>query len=64
MRKAMDKITPTKELKEYYKRVSDWCKLNNIPFKKLSPVGLSVDIRNIPSDKVDGWVKVVSNKTE
>ncbi len=64
MRKAMDKTKVTQELKEYYKRVSDWCKLNNIPFKKLSPIGLSVDISNIPKDKVDGWIEIVSNKTE
>jgi len=64
MRKAMDKTKVTPELKEYYKRVSDWCKLNNVPFLKLSPVGLAVDIRNIPADKVNDWVKVVSNKTE
>ncbi len=60
----MDKTKVTQELKEYYKRVSDWCKLNNIPFKKLSPIGLSVDISNIPKDKVDGWIEIVSNKTE
>jgi len=60
----MDKTKVTPELKEYYKRVSDWCKLNNVPFLKLSPVGLAVDIRNIPADKVNDWVKVVSNKTE
>ena len=64
MRKAMDKTKVTPELKEYYKRVSDWCKLNNVLFLKLSPVGLAVDIRNIPADKVNDWVKVVSNKNE
>jgi hypothetical protein len=59
-RTAMEKITPTKELKEYYQKVIDFCKTNNVPFKKLHPVGLSVDLRDIPKDKVEEWISVVS----
>ncbi len=59
-KKAMDKITPTPELKEYYKKVSDWCKTNNVPFKKLQPLGLQVNVSDIPKDKVDLWIEVVS----
>lgn len=62
MRKRLDPIKVTPELKEHYKRVKVFCVKNSIPFKLVSPIGLSVDIRNIPLDKVDEWLEVTKNE--
>lgn len=62
MRKALDKIEITPILKEYYNNVIKFCKQNKIPFKRIYPLGLSVDIRNIPKEKIDEWINIVSNK--
>lgn len=59
-RTALDKIQKTPELEAYYKKVIDFCKTNNVPYKKLHPLGLSVDLRDIPKDKVEEWISVVS----
>jgi len=59
-RTAMEKITPTKELKEYYQKVIDFCKTNNVPYKKLHPIGLQINVSDIPKDKIDEWILTVS----
>ena len=61
MRKtAMDKIPKTPELIAYYKKVSDWCKANGVPFKKLQPTGLQVNVSDIPRDKANEWIEIIS----
>jgi len=49
------KISP--ELKEHYNTLRKWCRDNDIPYKSLNPIGVQVDIRNIPKDKVNEWIK-------
>ncbi len=52
----MDKIQKTPDLEVYYKKVIEFCKTNNVPYKKLHPLGVQVDLRDIPKDKIDVWV--------
>jgi len=61
MRKVIEKVKPTPELRKYYSTVAKWLSENNIEFKKLQPIGITVDIRQIPVHKVDEWIQVVSN---
>lgn len=55
--KAKPTIKVTQELKEHYNNLRKWCRDNDVPYKTLNPVGIQVDIRNIPIDKVDEWIK-------
>jgi len=62
MRKRIEQIDVTPKLKEHYKKVKVFCVKNNIPFKLVRPIGLSVDIRNIPNDKVDEWIEITRHE--
>lgn len=56
--KPIDKIKITPELLEYYSDVRKWLRQNNVPFKTINPVGISVDISTIPQDKVEEWIEI------
>jgi hypothetical protein len=63
MKKSIEKVKPTPELRKYYSSVAKWLSENNIEFKRLQPIGITVDIRQIPAHKVDEWINLVQNKT-
>ena len=62
MRKKLEKVEKTPELVLYYRNVKKFCIENGIPFKSLSPIGLTVDIRDIPTESIEGWLKVIKNE--
>lgn len=58
MRKALDKITVTPELKQHYKRVGIFLKTHpEIQSKKLA-IGFQVNIGTIPKKLIEEWLEV------
>ncbi len=62
MRKDLDKITVTPELKEHYKRVGIFLKAHpEIQSKKLA-IGFQVNIGTIPKKLIEEWLEVTTFK--
>jgi hypothetical protein len=60
MRKKIEKINLTPELKEHYKCVGEFLKEHpEIQSKKLV-VGYQVDVSTIPDELVDEWIEVAN----
>ena len=61
MKKKLDKLELTPERKEHYKKLGIWLKENpEISFKKLNPIGYSINISTVPVDKVESFLKIVN----
>ena len=58
MRKKMDRIELSEEKKEHYKKLGIWLKENpEISFKKLSPIGYSINVSTVSKDKVEEFLQ-------
>ena len=58
-KRALDKLDLSEERKEHYKNLGLWLKANpEIEYKKLSPIGFSVDISTIPENLIEKWINI------
>jgi len=60
-RKALDKLTISPEKKLHYKLLGEWLKVNpEIKFKKLAPIGFSINISTIPENKAEEFIRIAT----
>lgn len=64
-RKALDKLVLTEAKKTHYSNLHSWLKLHpQITFKKLNPVGFSIDVGTIPNDLVEEFISISTFKED
>ena len=56
MKRRLEKFIATPELKLFYSELGGWLRQSKIKHNKLS-IGFSVDIREIPEDKINEWLE-------
>jgi hypothetical protein len=62
MRRALDKIPYTPELKEHYKKLQKWMEqYPEIEFKKLHPFGLQINVGTIPDEAVEEFLIIANS---
>jgi hypothetical protein len=62
MRRALDKVIYTPELKEHYKKLQKWMEqYPEIVFKKLHPFGLQIDTSTIPLSKTAEFLEIANS---
>lgn len=63
MKKPIEKIKLTPELKEHYQNLHIWLKDHpEIKFKKLQPFGFQISVNTIPDGYIDEFIKVSTFK--
>lgn len=63
MRKPIEKIKLTAELKEHYQNLHIWLKEHpEIQFKKLIPFGFQISVNTIPNHFIDEFIEISTFK--
>lgn len=61
MRKALDKVIITPEMRDRQLKLRKFLKENNVNYKELKPIGFQIDISTIPDDKSEAFLLIANS---